>query len=72
MALRLGQFVDHDIDKEVLNPAVNVDVTVPAGDPNFRAGTDHPARRLGRCDAVNTVAGYSRSVAGLWVRRGDR
>jgi heme peroxidase len=54
----LGQFVDHDIDKEVLNPAVNVDVTVPAGDPNFPAGTIIPLGGSAGPNAVNTVAGY--------------
>ena len=54
----LGQFVDHDIDKEVLNPAVNVDVTVPAGDPNFPAGTIIPLGGSAGANAVNTVAGY--------------
>ncbi len=53
-----GQFVDHDLDKEALNAATNRDVTVPAGDPNFPAGTIIPLGGSAGPNAVNTVAGY--------------
>ncbi len=53
-----GQFVDHDLDKEALNAATNRDVTVPAGDPNFPAGTVIPLGGSAGPNAVNTVAGY--------------
>lgn len=50
-----GQFVDHDLDKEALNPAINCDVVAPTGDPTGKTillgGSAGP-------DAVNTVAGF--------------
>ncbi len=48
----LGQFVDHDIDKEALNPAVNVDVTDPVTGATISLGGSAGP------NAVNTVAGY--------------
>jgi heme peroxidase len=48
----LGQFVDHDIDKEVLNPAVNVDVTDPVTGATISLGGSAGP------NAVNSIAGY--------------
>jgi peroxidase len=58
-----GQFVDHDLDLEATpptNPAI--DITVPPGDPVFKAGTSIALTRATRSPStntlVNTVAGY--------------
>jgi peroxidase len=58
-----GQFVDHDLDLEntpTTSPAI--DIIVPAGDPNFKAGTHIAMTRDVRSRStntiVNTVAGY--------------
>jgi Animal haem peroxidase len=47
-----GQFVDHDLDKEALDPAINRDVIDPI------TGAVIPLGGSAGPDAVNTVAGY--------------
>jgi len=58
-----GQFVDHDLDLEETpqtNAAINI--TIPAGDPVFSAGTVIAMNRDTRSNKtntiINTVAGY--------------
>ncbi|MBO0885104.1 MAG: peroxidase family protein, partial [Mycobacterium sp.] len=58
-----GQFVDHDIDLESNTPAgTPINITVPAGDPIFKAGTTIDMTRDDRNPTtntiVNTTAGY--------------
>lgn len=40
-----GQFIDHDLDLTNANGTTAINITVPAGDPNFPAGTIIPLTR---------------------------
>ena len=53
-----GQFIDHDLSLEALNPAVNIDLPVPNGDPVFPDGSTIPLGGSAGPNAINTVAGY--------------
>src|SRR5262249_31652300 len=64
-----GQFIDHDLDLATPNGKTNIDVTVPAGDPNLTPGSSIPLGGRVVIDpatghdgkpaiAVNTVTGW--------------
>jgi peroxidase len=63
-----GQFIDHDLDLANQNPATNIAITVPDGDPNLQPGSSIPLSRVivdpatghdGKpATAVNAVTGW--------------
>jgi len=57
-----GQFIDHDLDLETLDPSKPLSIAVPAGDPDLPDGTVIPTGGRASLDAngniINAVAGY--------------
>lgn len=61
-----GQFVDHDLDLMLTNPAEPLPVTVPAGDPAFLPGEMLPFFRSQGVDDVNGVR-QQPNVLTAWI-----
>src|ERR1043165_4131855 len=40
-----GQFIDHDLDLSNADGKTHIDITIPAGDPNFTPGSSIPLTR---------------------------
>ena len=69
-----GQFIDHDLDLETLDPSKPLSIAVPAGDPDLPDGTVIPTGGRASLDAMATSltqSPVSRSVTSLRLGRGD-